>query len=217
MKKRTRIIISTSILVIFAVKIVRFYIPSSRLHLSLQEPIHGNDAINVDNVETESYAGMLFETVDGNSYTENSDLIGRIQKRVEQIKENEDGVEKYISDSIVMFEVWFDDSTIVYFNRGYRGLGLQDLNFYYDIHGKLVFISLDGIEHNSNGEIIHKRFSLYFNDDSLIRLDDISDTHFEMGASEIHDWIISNVDVLIDSAYNEWKVLIQEETGRAIP
>ncbi|MCL2048353.1 MAG: hypothetical protein FWG87_06465 [Defluviitaleaceae bacterium] len=136
-------------------------------------------------------------------------MIDEINERVEWIRENELAFEKNISDTIIMLEAWFDGSDIVYFNRGYHGLGVLELDFYYDSYGKLVFIFLNGIELGSNNEEIYKQFNLYFYEDSLIKLEDVSSVHVEMGTSEIHDWLIDNVDGLLDSAYNEWKELIK--------
>jgi len=140
-----------------------------------------------------------------------NNLIDTIDARVCWIRENEVAFEKYTSHTGVMFEVWFDDATAVYFNRGFRGLGILELKYYYDSHGRLIFIYVAGIEHDSNGEIVHREFNLYFDDDSLIQLNDVSDIGVELDASKIAEWIANNVDVMIDDAYNEWETLIQED------
>ena len=190
MKKKVKIaIIFAFIAVISTVMILQLYIPNADVHSISQEPASSD-------------------------FSCNSDLIGEIKERVEWIRDNEMSFTRYMSSTGVMFEVWFYDSTIVYFNRGYRGLGILDLNFYYDNSGKLIFISLAGIERDPNSEefdIIEKNFNLYFDDDSLIKLEDISDTVFGDEASEIYDWIVNNVDVLLDRAYNEWKERIRED------
>jgi len=137
--------------------------------------------------------------------------INKIEEQVDWIKKNESNFEKYTSHSIVMFEAWFDDSNIVYFDRGYHGLGIHDLKHYYDNQGRLIFIRVKGIEHDSKNKIVDKQFHLYFYNDSLIQLIDISDDKLDIETSEINEWITNNIDELLYNAYYEWKTLIRED------
>ena len=202
MKKQAQMTIYILVVVILMVVFVKFVISGEGLLTSARESTYGTETI----ADTLDFSLEL----DDNAIT-TTDWINKIEEQVDWIKKNESDFEKYTSHSVVMFAVWFDDSNIVYFNRGYHGLGIHDLKYYYDNQGRLIFICITGIERDSKGEIVDKQFHLYFNDDSLIQLKDISDDKLEIETSETNEWIINNVDELLDNAYFEWKVLIQED------